>query len=108
MYSMPLFVIPKLHSEKFHVVIDHSVEPHSLNASIPREKVSVKLDNIHYLGAAINRAHKANLSTPLTLIKSDVSTAYRLMPMHPLWQIRQIVQRRTPCRPMQHLYRGNR
>jgi hypothetical protein len=67
------------------------MEPHSLNALIPREKVSIKLDNMHDLGAAINCAYKANLSTPLTLIKSDVSTAYHLMPMHPLWQIRQIV-----------------
>jgi hypothetical protein len=91
MFSMPLFVIPKPHSVKFRVVIDQSAEPHSLNSLIPRERVSVKLDNMHDLGAAINRAKKANEGIPLTLIKSDVATAYRLMPMHPLWQIRQIV-----------------
>jgi hypothetical protein len=39
MYSMPLFVIPKPHSVKFRVIIDHSAEPHSLNSLIPRDKV---------------------------------------------------------------------
>jgi hypothetical protein len=104
MFSMPLFVIPKPHSVKFRVVIDQSAEPHSLNSLIPRDKVSVTLDNMHDLGSAVNRARKTHgPSTPLTLIKSDVSTAYRLMPMHPLWQIRQVVT----YKGMRHIDRCN-
>ena len=103
MFSMPLFVIPKPHSVKFRVVIDQSAEPHSLNSLIPANKVSVRLDNMHDLGAALNRATKEHEGIPLTLIKSDVSTAYRLMPMHPLWQIRQVVT----FKGMRHVDRCN-
>jgi hypothetical protein len=104
MFSMPLFVIPKPHSVKCRVVFDHSAEPHSLNSLIPREKVLVTLDNMHDLGCAVNRARETNDSSiPLTLIKSDVSTAYRLMPVHPLWQIRQVVT----FKGMRHVDRCN-
>jgi hypothetical protein len=91
MFSMPLFVIPKAESDKFRVVFDHSAEPVALNSFIPRDKVSVVLDNMHDLGSALIRARATHGSAPLTLIKSDVSLAYRQLPMHPLWQIKQIV-----------------
>jgi hypothetical protein len=91
MYSMPLFVIPKPRTTKWCVVVDHSAEPHSLNSCIPREKFSVTLDNMHDLGLALRHAHSNHPGEPLTLFKSDVSQAYRRLPMHPLWQIRQIV-----------------
>ena len=64
----------------------------TLNSLIPCDKVSVTLDNMHDLGSTINRTRKTHgPSAPLTLIKSDVSTTYHLMPMHPLWQIHQVV-----------------
>lgn len=91
MYSMPLFVIPKPLTINFRVVIDHSAEPHSLNSCIPRDKVSVVLDNMHDLGLALRHARLEHPNEPLVVIKSDVSQAYRRLPMHPLWQIRQIV-----------------
>ena len=91
MDSMPYFVIPKPLSVKFRVVIDHSAEPHSLNSCIPRDKVSVVLDNMHDLGLALRHARLTHPDEPLVLIKSDVSQAYRRLPMHPLWQIRQVV-----------------
>jgi hypothetical protein len=62
---------------------------------INRDSISgVKLDGIKTLGDSI-RAFHANqpdgMTPPLVLWKLDVTTAYRQMPMHPLWQIKQAV-----------------
>jgi hypothetical protein len=62
-----------------------------LNSMIRKSQVKVKLDNIHDLGTsliAVRKKHGAKRK--LVLFKSDVKSAYRLMPMHPLWQIRQV------------------
>jgi hypothetical protein len=92
MYSMPIGVVPKPHSDKLRMVFDHSAEPYSLNSLIPKEERSVHLDNLADLGRILRRVRcQYGRDLRLVLFKSDVSRAYRLMPMHPLWQIRQIV-----------------
>ncbi|KJA29284.1 hypothetical protein HYPSUDRAFT_1076182 [Hypholoma sublateritium FD-334 SS-4] len=49
------------------------------------------LDNMRHVGEFLLHA-RASLPTDvrLTMWKSDIAEAYRLCPMHPLWQIRQI------------------
>ncbi|THH05031.1 hypothetical protein EW146_g10010 [Bondarzewia mesenterica] len=91
MYSMPFGVVPKPNSEKFRMVIDHSAEPFSLNSMIPPHQSTAQLDDIHDLGRCLRRAHRAYQGLPITLFKSDVSHAYRCIPMHPLWQLKQVI-----------------
>jgi hypothetical protein len=92
MFSIPLGVVPKPHSTKLRLVVDHSAEPFSLNSMIPRDKVAVPLDNLHHLGSALRRVRASHGNTVrLVVFKSDVSQAYRRLPMHPLWQIRQVL-----------------
>lgn len=49
------------------------------------------MDNMVQLGERVLRAHsQLRPGERLILFKSDVSEAYRLIPMHPIWQTRQI------------------
>ncbi|KZV95323.1 hypothetical protein EXIGLDRAFT_610737, partial [Exidia glandulosa HHB12029] len=50
MYSSPVFAVPKPHSAKFRMVVDHSAGEHSLNSFISRYGVATKLDNVQHLG----------------------------------------------------------
>lgn len=91
MYAMPSFAVPKLNSTKLRLVTDQSSGPFSVNAFTEPHKKSFPLDNMVQLGEILMRAHK-NLpeGKHLVLFKSDVSEAYRLLPMHPYWQVKQI------------------
>jgi hypothetical protein len=89
---MPVGVVPKPYSDKLRTVFDHSAEPYSLNSMIPTLQRSVILDTLVDLGRALIRVRRnIGSDVPLVVFKSDVSRAYRLMPMHPLWQIKQII-----------------
>jgi hypothetical protein len=90
MYSSPIGVVPKPHSEKLRMVVDQSAEPFSPNSLIPKSERSVHMDGLHQLGRALRRARAEHPTCGLVLFKSDVSRAYRLIPMHPLWQLRQV------------------
>ena len=64
---------------------------------IERQSVAgVKLDGIKSLGDSIRNFWVSHLDdfvpeNPLTLWKSDVAVACWQMPMHPLWQIKQVI-----------------
>jgi hypothetical protein len=95
MNVVPVHAVPKS-VDKLRLVVDHSAGSCSINSMIDRDSISgVKLDGIKTLGDSI-RVFRANqpegLAPPLVLWKSDVAAAYRQMPMHPLWQIKQAVQ----------------
>jgi ribonuclease HI len=92
MYSSPIGVVPKPHSDKLRLVNDHKQEPYSPNSMITDSSPDFPNDTIDDLIKVLltaRRDHGENRR--LVLWKSDVKSAYRLMPMHPLWQIRQIV-----------------
>jgi hypothetical protein len=92
MYSTPIPAVPKPRSEKLRLVNDHSAGIYSLNSMILREDVmGARMDTISDLVGALLRYRKTNPDTPLVMFKSDVSAAYRRLPLHPLWQIKQIV-----------------
>lgn len=91
MYSSPVGVVLKPHSDKFRLVNDHSQGPYSLNSSITDNEPSFPLDTVADLVDVLLDAREKYGDRKLVLWKSDVKSAYRLMPMHPLWQIRQIV-----------------
>lgn len=92
MTSIPIWVVPKPHSDKFRMVIDGSDGLYAPNALIPRDRVGVPLDNMYHLGAALIRARVIHgPSARLVVFKSDVAKAYRLLPMTPLWQVHQVI-----------------
>ncbi|KZT22419.1 hypothetical protein NEOLEDRAFT_661863 [Neolentinus lepideus HHB14362 ss-1] len=91
MSSTPIWVVPKPRSDKLRLVVDHSAGEHALNAMISKEDAHIRLDNIHDLGKCLRRARQEHGDAPLVMFKSDASQAYRRLPMHPLWQIRQVI-----------------
>ena len=92
MYSMPIYAVPKPHSEDLRLVTDHSAGPFSLNSMIDHTQVTgFPLDNMRHFGEMLLDIRRSNGNIPLTLWKSDVADAYRLLPMSPQWQLKQIV-----------------
>lgn len=74
------------------MVINQSAGPFSPNSIISREDVKgFPLDDMRHLGASLLVCHRANPNQHLVIFKSDIVEAYRLLPMHPLWQIKKIV-----------------
>ena len=92
MYSMPIHALPQPGSKKFRLVTDHSAGQFALNNMISQEDIAgVTLDNVQDLGDALRYLRQQEPDLDLILWKADVSEAYRHMPMHPLWQIKQVV-----------------
>lgn len=92
MYSMPIHAVPKPGTDKHRLVTDHSAGQFALNNMISREDIAgVTLDNVIDLGNALRFIRHSSENQNLILWKADVSEAYRHMPMHPLWQIKQVV-----------------
>jgi len=90
MYSMPIGVVPKPHSTDFHLVTDHSAGDFTLNNNILKADSSICLDSLQDFEMALRAIIACNGHTPTWLFKSNVSTAYQLIPMHLLWQVKQI------------------
>lgn len=91
MTTFPLWVVPKPHSDKLRLVVDQSAGEFSPNSFISSDDARVHLDSLHALGSALVRVREQYGDIPLVLFKSDVSQAYRRLPVHRLWQIRQVV-----------------
>ena len=91
MYCMPVFAIPKPRSTDLRMVTHQSAGSHSLNSMIPRDDiVGYLLDNLRHLGEFLLSMHRKDPHSPRVLFKSDVAEAYRLLPVHPYWQIKQV------------------
>jgi hypothetical protein len=92
MTSIPIRVVLKPHSEKLRLVMDQSSGTHSPNMLIVQDKVKVPLNNLHDLGACLlDACVKYGADQQLIVFKSDVSQAYCRLPMHPLWQLFQVI-----------------
>lgn len=92
MYSMPIHGVPKPGPSKYRLVVDHSASDYSLNSMVSREHSGgSRLDTIKDLADSLIEFRRIHGNVELVLFKSDVSSAYRRLPMHPLWQIKQIV-----------------
>jgi hypothetical protein len=91
MYSMPVHAVPKPGSSDLRLVTDHSAGPYSLNSLIDHSMVTgYPLDNLRHLGEVLLDVRRSLGNVSLVLWKSDISEAYRLMPVSPFWQIKQI------------------
>ena len=91
MTTIPVWVVPKPHSDKLRLVVDHSAGDFSPNSYISSDEAGVHLDTLHVLGKALLKVKREHGDVPLVLFKTDVSQAYRRLPVHPLWQLRQVV-----------------
>ncbi|KDN33939.1 hypothetical protein RSAG8_12964, partial [Rhizoctonia solani AG-8 WAC10335] len=91
MQTSAIGVVPKPHSEKYRLITDQSAGAHPLNSFISKEDAKVRYDTLQDLGRALRDLKTKSPSTPFVLWKSDVAHAFRTIPMHPLWQIRQVV-----------------
>ncbi|PIL36254.1 hypothetical protein GSI_01916 [Ganoderma sinense ZZ0214-1] len=92
MYSMPIHVVPKPHSDKLRLINNLSAGRYSLNGMIRPESIKgAVLDGLPALGSELRKLRRDHPTEDLILWKSDVSQAYRRMPMSPYWQIFQVV-----------------
>lgn len=102
MYEIPVHAVPKAGAVDLfalRMVVDHSSGEFSPNSMITKASIAgVKLDGIKALGTAlrvvrrrVKIAKPTQVAIALELWKSDVKAAYRQMPMHPLWQLKQVV-----------------
>ncbi|KAF8810289.1 MFS general substrate transporter [Phlegmacium glaucopus] len=74
MYSSPIGVVPKPHSDKFRLVNDHSQKPYSPNSSITDTEPSFPLDTIADLIDVLLDARKEHgENRKLVLWKSDLT-----------------------------------
>ena len=92
MYSMPVHAVPKPGSSDLCMVTDHSSGTFSLNSMIDHSLVTgYPLDNMVHMGEML-LSYRRNACDYQSLVmwKSDIAEAYRLMPLHPCWQIKQI------------------
>ncbi len=92
MYCMPVHVVPKPHSNKFRLINNQSAGHFSLNSLIRPEAIKgAVLDGIPALGHALRTMRSLHPDSPFLLWKSDVSQAYRRMPVSPYYQMGQAV-----------------
>lgn len=91
MYASPTFAVPKRDSNKLCLITDQSNGWFPVNnLTTPHERAFL-MDNMCQLGQLILQSHRQLVpGEKLLLFKSDVSEAYRLIPMHPYWQIKQV------------------
>ena len=93
MYCMPIYAVPKPHSSDLRLVNDQSFGKYSLNSMIDHDKVTgYPLDNLVNFGEMMMDLERDAPGERKVAWKSDIVEAYRILPMHPHWQAKQIVR----------------
>jgi hypothetical protein len=93
MHSSPLHAVPKPHSTDFRMVINQSAGKYSPNSMIDKNHLlPYPMDNLTHLGTWLIDLHQhKQRSDNIIILKSNIAEAYRLMPMHSFWQVKQVV-----------------
>ncbi|EMD38026.1 hypothetical protein CERSUDRAFT_113137 [Gelatoporia subvermispora B] len=94
MYVMPVNARPKPEAGKFRMITDHSSGRYALNNMVAQDAIKdiTALDDLAALFEALRQFKRKDPKARLVLWKSDVSQAYRRLPMAPEWQIKQVVK----------------
>ena len=93
MYCMPIYAVPKPHSTDFRLVTDQSYGKFSPNSMVKHEKVTgFPLDNMVHFGEMLMDLDRREPGVEKVIWKSDVAEAYRILPMHPRWQAKQVTR----------------
>jgi len=74
MTTVPLWVVPKPHVDKLHLVLDHSAGKFSPNSYISPDDSGVHLDTLQVLGKALLKVKRQYGNTPIVLFKTDVTS----------------------------------
>ncbi|KAJ3751024.1 hypothetical protein DFH05DRAFT_151983 [Lentinula detonsa] len=99
MYSTPVIAVPKPRSEDLRLVANQSAGRYCQNSMVNRTQTrGARLDNLLVFIPQLLAFKKKNPNKKLVLWKSDVSSAFRLVPVHPLWQIKQVVTAGMPTK----------
>ncbi|KAE9404628.1 hypothetical protein BT96DRAFT_989188 [Gymnopus androsaceus JB14] len=99
MYSTPTIAVPKPHMEKLHLVVNQSAGEFCQNSMVDQVITKgARMDTIKELLTGLLEFKRENLRTKLVMFKSDISEVYRLMPLHPLWQIKQVTMSNLPTK----------
>jgi hypothetical protein len=93
MYCMPIYAVPKPHSSDLRLVNDQSYGKYSLNSMIDHDKVTgFPLDNLVNFGEMLMDLERKEPGELRVAWKSDIAEAYRILPMHPHWQAKQVTR----------------
>ena len=90
MRLVPQFAIPKKGTDALRPISDMTAS--GFNLGISREASRVRYDNLIDLGRYLRHLHHYIGHLEGHLYKCDVSKAYRLLPMHPLVMLLQVVE----------------
>jgi len=91
MYAMLIHVIPKPSTVNFQLITNLSAGDFAPNTMVDKSTVTnLPLNTISELGAALIAFRHIHGNVTLVMWKSDVLQAYRRMPMHKRWQMKQI------------------
>ena len=91
MYCMPVYAILKPHSPDLQLITDQSYSQFSLNSMVDYNQViGYPLDNMALFGGMLLELEKKEPGRRCIVWKSDISEAYKMIPIHPFWQIKQI------------------
>lgn len=91
MYAMPIHAVPKDNGNALRLVTNHSKAPYSLNSMVDKSLMpKVPLDDMRSFGEHLLQIRTQHPDKRLVAWKSDVAEAYRLIDMHPHWQIKQV------------------
>jgi hypothetical protein len=93
MYLLPLHTIPKEGSDGLQLINDQSAGEYSPNSMISCDDIAgTCMDGIKELGASLGAYWEENGSdVQLVIWKSDIHGAYRNLPNHPLYQLKQVI-----------------
>ena len=93
MYCMPIYAVPKPHSTTLRLVTDQSYGKYSPNSMVNHEKVTgFPLDNMVHFGEMLMDLERREPGVEKVVWKSDIAEAYRILPMHRRWQVKQITR----------------
>jgi hypothetical protein len=99
MYSTPVIAVPKSHSDDLRLVSHQSYGEFSQNTMVdgPQTK-GPRMDTMQQFIPALLRFRRQHPYARLVIWKSDVAEAFRLLPMHPLAAIKQVVTSNIPTK----------
>ena len=92
MYCTPILAVPR--KGQLYLCNHHSHREFVLNSMIKQDDIAgVKLDGIHELGESLHLFRCQHSGESLVIFKSDVKATYRhrQIPLHYLWQIKQVI-----------------
>lgn len=99
MYSTPVFAVPKPHSDDLRLCSHMSAGDFCQNSMMDMsETKGARLDTMHNFISALLRYRSSHPDTMLVAWKLDVAGAFRLAPLHPLWQLKQVITTNYPSK----------